>query len=133
MSERCVFDCKFCPVPKLHGHVKTFDEVMKLAEDGSKHPSFKAISITSGVWKSPEEEVQRVAHSVREMKKYNVPIGVSVYPTEDSSEIMKEAGAVEVKYNVETVDPANFQKGLSGTIAGIYQKSAGARRDRIRA
>jgi len=23
VSERCVFDCKFCAVPKLHGHIKT--------------------------------------------------------------------------------------------------------------
>jgi biotin synthase-related radical SAM superfamily protein len=114
VSERCVFDCKFCPVPKLHGHVKTFEEVMRLAEEGAKRPNFRAISITSGVWKSPEEEVQRVAGLVRELRKYNVPIGVSVYATEDSSEILKDAGACEVKYNVETVDPEIFKKVCPG-------------------
>jgi biotin synthase-related radical SAM superfamily protein len=65
VSERCVFDCKFCPVPKLHGHIKTLEEVKKLADQGLAAPSFKAISITSGVWKSPEEEVKRVAEMVR--------------------------------------------------------------------
>jgi biotin synthase-related radical SAM superfamily protein len=114
VSERCVFDCKFCPVPKLHGHIKTLDEVKKLADQGLRSPSFKAISITSGVWKTPEEEVQRVAGMVKELRKYNVPIGVSVYATEDSSEILKEAGAVEVKYNVETIDPAIFEKVCPG-------------------
>ncbi len=114
VSERCVFDCKFCAVPKLHGHVKTFEEVMRLADEGLKSPSFKAITITSGVWQSAEEEVQRVASLVREMKKYNVPIGVSVYATEDSSEILKDAGACEVKYNVETVDPVIFKKVCPG-------------------
>jgi biotin synthase-related radical SAM superfamily protein len=114
VSERCVFDCKFCPVPKLHGHIKTLDEVKKLADQGLKTPTFKAISITSGVWKSPEEEVERVAEMVKELRKYNVPIGVSVYATDDSSEILKEAGAVEVKYNVETIDPDIFDKVCPG-------------------
>jgi biotin synthase-related radical SAM superfamily protein len=123
VSERCVFDCKFCPVPKLQGHIKTFDEVMALADKGLKTPDFKAISITSGVWKTPEEEVQRVAGLVKEMKKYNVPIGVSVYPTEDSSEIMKAAGAVEVKYNVETIDPAIFSKVCPGLSLEYIKKA----------
>jgi biotin synthase-related radical SAM superfamily protein len=114
VSERCVFDCKFCPVPKLHGHVKTLEEVMRLADKGRESPSFKAISITSGVWKTPEEEVKRVAEMVKELRKYNVPIGVSVYATDDSSEIIKEAGAVEVKYNVETIDPEIFEKVCPG-------------------
>jgi biotin synthase-related radical SAM superfamily protein len=114
VSERCVFDCKFCPVPKLQGHVKTLDEVKRLADEGLKSPSFKAISVTSGVWRSPEEEVRRVAGLVKELRKYNVPIGVSVYATDDSSEILKEAGACEVKYNVETIDPAIFEKVCPG-------------------
>jgi biotin synthase-related radical SAM superfamily protein len=123
VSERCVFDCKFCPVPKLHGQVKTFEEVMGLAEKGSKRSEFKAISITSGVWKSPEEEVLRVARLVKEMKKYSVPIGVSVYPTDDSSEVLKEAGACEVKYNVETIDPAIFKKVCPGLSLDYIKKA----------
>jgi biotin synthase-related radical SAM superfamily protein len=123
VSERCVFDCKFCPVPKLHGRVKTLDEVKRLADEGLKSPSFKAISVTSGVWKSPEEEVRRVAGLVKELRKYNVPIGVSVYATDDSSEILKEAGACEVKYNVETTDPAIFEKVCPGLSLGDIKKA----------
>ena len=80
------------------GHVKTLEEVEKLADAGLKTPEFKAISITSGVWRSPEEEVERVAGMVKELRKYNVPIGVSVYATGDSSEILKEAGAIVVEH-----------------------------------
>lgn len=114
VSERCVFNCKFCSVPKLQGHIKPLEEVLKLADDGSKRPGFKAISLTSGVWMSPEEEVERVANVVRALKKYGVPIGVSVYATDDSSEVLKDAGAEEVKYNVETVDPEIFKKVCPG-------------------
>jgi biotin synthase-related radical SAM superfamily protein len=123
VSERCVFDCKFCPVPKLQGHVKTFEEVMELTEKGAKRPEFKAISITSGVWKSPKEEVRRVVKLVKEMRKYNVPIGVSVYPTDDSSEVLKDAGACEVKYNVETIDPAIFKKVCPGLSLDYIKKA----------
>lgn len=115
VSERCVFDCKYCPVPKLDGRIKTDEEVLKMAVAGSKHPSFHAISLTSGVWTSPEEEVERVARIVRQLKaELDVPVGVSVYPTDDSSEVLREAGASEVKYNVESIDPEVFEKVCPG-------------------
>lgn len=123
ISERCVFDCKYCPVPKLQGRVKGFEEVMELVENGSKRPGFKAISITSGVWKSPEEELCRVARLVKEMVKYNVPIGVSIYPTDNSSEALREAGACEVKYNVETIDPNIFEKVCPGLSLEYIKKA----------
>ncbi len=112
VSERCVFDCKFCPVPKLQGKVKSTEEVLDLVRVGLRDPALAAISITSGVWKTPAEEVDRVAGLVRDIKKLTggVPVGVSVYPTDDSSEILKNAGAAEVKYNIETVDPVIFRK-----------------------
>ncbi len=104
MSERCIYDCKFCPVPKLNGKVKSTDELLALVEEAHRLGNMKGISITSGVEVSPEKEVERAADLVRKLKKYNVPIGVSVYPTRDSSRILKDAGASEIKYNVETMD-----------------------------
>jgi hypothetical protein len=35
-------------------------------------------------------------------KQHDIPIGVSVYPTDTSSEELKAAGTTEIKYNVET-------------------------------
>lgn len=114
VSERCVFDCKFCPVPKLQGKIKSTEEVLDLVRNGLNNPALASISLTSGVWKTPEEEVERVAGLVREIDKLakprNIPVGVSVYPTDDSSEILKDAGALEIKYNIESVDPEIFKK-----------------------
>ncbi len=110
MSERCIYDCKFCPVPKLKGKVKSTEELLGLVEKASRLGTMKGISITSGVEVSPEKEVERAASLVRKLKKYNVPIGVSVYPTKDSSRILKEAGASEIKYNVETMDTKLYEK-----------------------
>jgi biotin synthase-related radical SAM superfamily protein len=118
VSEKCVFDCKFCPVPKLQGKIKSDEEVIGLVRDGMRSQDLAAISITSGVWRTPEEEVHKVAKLVRlidkELDGRNVPIGVSVYPTADSSEVLKDAGAVEVKYNIETLDRKIFGKVCPG-------------------
>jgi biotin synthase-related radical SAM superfamily protein len=118
VSERCIYDCKFCPVPKLDGHVKSAEEVMGLVRKGLENPSIKAISLTSGVWKTPEDEVERMAALVRMINEVSaprgIPIGVSVYPTKDSSERLKAAGAVEIKYNIETPDPAIFNNVCPG-------------------
>jgi biotin synthase-related radical SAM superfamily protein len=118
VSERCIYDCKFCPVPKLQGRIKPNEEVLELIRKGLKDPSLTCISLTSGVWKTPQEEVLRISGLVKEIKAlvapYNLPIGVSVYPTDDSSELLKSAGSDEIKYNIETMDPSIFKKVCPG-------------------
>lgn len=109
VSERCIFDCKFCPVPKLGGHVKTIDEIIAMVENAAARGKIKAISLTSGVAESPEKEVEYMVRVVRALaQRYDLPIGVSVYPTDTSSEKLAAAGACEIKYNVETMDPEIF-------------------------
>jgi biotin synthase-related radical SAM superfamily protein len=110
MSERCIYDCKFCPVPKQKGRVKSTEELQALVEEAYRLGKMKGISITSGVEVSPEKEVERAVELVKALKKFNVPIGVSVYPTRDSSRLLKEAGASEIKYNVETMDREIYEK-----------------------
>jgi biotin synthase-related radical SAM superfamily protein len=118
VSEKCIFNCKFCPVPKLQGKIKSDEEVLGLVRDGMNSPDLAAISITSGVWRTPEEEVLKVTRLVKLIKKElgdrDVPVGVSVYATADSSELLKEAGVVEVKYNIETLDRDIFMKVCPG-------------------
>ena len=117
ISGRCINDCKFCPVPLLNGDVKSLDTILRLVEEANQKANLRAISITSGVARSAEDEVEKAVEVVKALKaKYNVPIGVSVYPTETSSEEFHAAGATEIKYNVETMDPlifARFCPGLS--------------------
>jgi len=118
VSEVCIFDCQYCPVPLLGGHIKSPDDVEKKIEDILANPELAgqlhAIALTSGVEKSPQDEVERIAGIVKRLKKYNLPIGVSVYPTADSNKILKDAGADEIKYNVETMDRDLFEKMCPG-------------------
>ncbi len=114
VSERCIYYCKFCAVPKLSGDVKSKERVMKMVAEAQDTGELEAISLTSGVERSPEEEVERVADIVRSLRRFDVPIGVSVTPALRSSKILKTAGADEIKYNVECLDPDLFGKVCPG-------------------
>jgi len=115
ISGRCIYDCKFCPVPKLDGEVKGLDRILQLVEEAKQTGSLRAISLTSGVEQSPEEEVKKAVEIVKALRaRYDVPIGVSFYPTNTSSEDLKAAGATEIKYNVETMDPEIFVRYCPG-------------------
>ena len=111
LSEKCIYDCQFCPVPKMQGGIKDSGKVHQLVAEAYATGELKAISLTSGVAVSPEKEVKRVEDVVKQLKReYDLPIGVSVYPTKNSSERLYAAGACEIKYNVETMDPGIFRR-----------------------
>jgi len=111
LSEKCVYNCQFCPVPKMQGEIKDSTKVLKMVEEAYSTGKLKAISLTSGVAVSPKKEVERAANIIKQLtREYDLPIGVSVYPATGSSEELYSAGACEIKYNVETMDPELFRR-----------------------
>jgi biotin synthase-related radical SAM superfamily protein len=114
VSERCIFDCKFCAVPKLRGGIKSRHTVLQMVEEAARKGNLRAISLTSGVEVSPQAEAERVAGIVRDLKRFGVPIGVSISPFPGVNQILKDAGADEVKYNLECVDPELFSQVCPG-------------------
>ena len=111
VSERCCFHCAFCPVPGLHGPVKSREQVISILDEVNKSGNLHAISLTGGVEQSPDKELERMAKLVEELaREYDLPIGISVYPTAESSDVLYAAGADEVKYNVETMDQNIFSR-----------------------
>jgi biotin synthase-related radical SAM superfamily protein len=114
VSERCIYDCKFCAVPKLKGGVKSLETIRQMVEKSRITGNLQAISLTSGVEVSPEHEAQRVARIVRDLSSFCVPIGVSVSPFPGVNQILKDAGADEVKYNLESVDRDLFRRVCPG-------------------
>ena len=109
VSERCIYDCKFCAVPRLKGSVKSLGRVLQMVEDAAKTGGMKAISLTSGVEISPELEGERVAEMVRQLSRFGVPIGVSICPYPGVNRRLRDAGAAEVKYNLECADRDLFR------------------------
>jgi biotin synthase-related radical SAM superfamily protein len=111
ISERCIFNCKFCPVPLLDGEIKDIGTIVAMVEEAAASGELEAISLTSGVADTPEQELGRAVEAVRALsERFDLPIGVSIYPTKTSSEDLFAAGADEVKYNVETMDSKIFSR-----------------------
>ena len=71
---------------------------------------FHAISITSGVQTSIEEEEAYVLEVIKHLAFFNLPMGVSIYPTERTPYLLKELGVAEVKFNIEAATPELFSK-----------------------
>jgi biotin synthase-related radical SAM superfamily protein len=114
VSERCIYNCQFCSVPKAKGKIKTKDEILAIVDRAKKDGNLRVIAMTSGIAKSPDDEIERVADIVKALAPYGVPIGVAVHPADGSSQKLKDAGVTEVKYSVETMDPAIFKRMCRG-------------------
>ncbi len=106
VSGSCIFRCRYCPVPAIRGGRKTGDEITGMIE--RVRGDIDAISITSGVAESIEEEESCVAALVERLVVYGIPIGVSIYPTSRSPELFHGLGVAEVKWNIEAATPEIF-------------------------
>ena len=78
-----------------------------------------AISITSGVMTSVEEEETYVIQVVKHLTSFNLPIGVSIYPTAGTPDRLKEVGVSEVKFNLEAATPELFSRMCPGLDYGL--------------
>ena len=106
VSERCIHGCRYCRVPLQAGQIKSPEKCRSLVE--SVRHCIDAISLTSGVADSAEAEERRVLAVVRVLRRFDLPIGVSIYPTSASPRLFANEGVVEVKWNIETATPALF-------------------------
>jgi len=104
----CIFHCRYCPVPSLGGKRKTIEEIMRMIE-AVRH-RITAISITSGVLETIEEEESYVLEVIKHLRIYDLPIGVSIYPTDQTPERLSALGVAEVKFNIEAATPAIFAR-----------------------
>ena len=112
VTESCIFSCRYCTVPRLGGRRKTIEEIMGMVE--SVRHRIGAISITSGVLESIEEEESYVLDVVKHLWVYNLPIGVSIYPTDKTPNRLRAVGVAEVKFNLEAATPELFSKMCPG-------------------
>jgi biotin synthase-related radical SAM superfamily protein len=112
VTASCIFHCRYCPVPTLGGKRKTIEEIMGMVE--SVRHRITAISVTSGVRETIEEEESYILDVVRHLQVYELPIGVSIYPTDQTPDLLKALGVAEVKFNIEAATPTLFAKQCPG-------------------
>jgi len=113
----CIFSCRYCSVPRIGGKRKTIEEIRHMVE--SVRDRIHAISITSGVLTSVEEEETYVLEVVKHLTPFKLPIGVSIYPTAGTPDRLKEAGVSEVKFNLEAATPELFLRMCPGLDYGL--------------
>lgn len=108
----CIFKCRYCPVPLIAGRRKSIDEIMQMIE--SVRHRIHSISLTSGVLKSIDEEEAYVLEVVKHLTFFDLPIGVSIYPTDQTPDLLKALGVTEVKFNIEAATPELFMQMCPG-------------------
>jgi len=108
INEGCVFSCRYCNVPNLDKHIKTPDEIVSLIKDACSRDTIECISLTSGVVGTMKEEDERLFTILEKIRVFDLPIGVSVYPTPGLSKRLFELGVSEVKFNLETATEKLF-------------------------
>ncbi len=116
LSSKCIMNCAFCTTVELlrgNGGDMTTERVLKIIRINAKHPSFEAIALTSGIPDSVAETNMRMVDMIKAIRAEfpNVPIGAEAY-FEDVQCIqrMKDAGADEIKINIETWPLDLFKK-----------------------
>ncbi len=113
LSEGCIFSCRYCAVPGLPHHIKSEKEILTLLTEAVIDGA-ECISITSGVLDSPEQEAERLYSLLPTLRQFNLPIGISVYPTKDMPEKLHALGVSEVKFNTEAATSDIFTRMCPG-------------------
>lgn len=114
LSTECIYSCKFCTSPRLDPRItKTLDadRIVNMAIAAHRKGGLKAVALTSAVVSTPQETVDRMIEVVRRVREAlpEVPIGVEPYVDRlEQIDALKEAGADEIKLNIETYDREIF-------------------------
>ena len=114
ISGSCIFECRYCNVWKNSTPRRSINEIEHMVR--SVFPDIDAISLTSGVLTEIGEEEAYTREVVRRLGIFHLPIGVSIYPVSGTSERLYAAGAMEVKYNLETATAALFAEMCPGLV-----------------
>ena len=116
LSSKCIMNCAFCTTVELmrgNGGEMTAERVLKIIRINARHPSFEAVALTSGVPDSVAETNMRMVKMIKTIREEfpDIPIGAEAY-FEDIQCVqrMKDAGADEIKINIETWKPDLFKK-----------------------
>ena len=121
LESKCIYDCKFCNTPRL-GKDKTknldADKIVKMIVEAYERNELRCVSLTSAVAEVPQKTIDKminIIEKVRERLGNDIPIGVEPYISSlDQIDMLRRAGADEIKLNIETFDRNIFEKVCGG-------------------
>lgn len=117
LYEYCKVGCKFCPLNVTQGELIHYSlDSIYYDIDMSSDKSYSSIGITTSIPYSLSsndvaDEMIFVVRKIREKVGYDIPIGVSTkIPSESAIKRLKDAGANEIRLNIEVPNQAIAQK-----------------------
>ncbi|MCL2786373.1 MAG: radical SAM protein, partial [Methanomassiliicoccaceae archaeon] len=116
LDQRCMYNCKFCTSPLLEKDLTkslTDDKIVGMIRDRMREQKILSAAVTSGVVGSVRETVDNIVSCVTAIRKEfpDMPIGVEPYiDSVDQIVALKDAGATEMKINLETPREDIFKK-----------------------
>ncbi len=116
LDQRCIFNCAFCASPRLDKDSTkglTDEKIVEMISLAKETQDVPVAALTSGVVGSVDETVERFVSCVKAIKS-NFPemiVGVEPYvSTREHIIALKEAGADEIKINIESATSEIFEK-----------------------
>ncbi|UCE38070.1 MAG: radical SAM protein [Thermoplasmata archaeon] len=114
LQDSCIYNCEFCATPMLESQKeKDPDQIVRMILKAAEDGDFQSVAITSGIVESPKETFDDILEVVRKVKKNlgDVEVGVEPYVMKpEDIERLHDAGATEIKINIETFDKNIFDK-----------------------
>ena len=115
ITSKCIYDCSFCVSPDLNKGQKecTVDRWTELILVHANNPSLESVAITSGIPVSPHDTVMDMVKIIKAVHERmpDITIGVEPYLTsKEDIDLLFEAGATELKLNLETPNCEIFEK-----------------------
>ncbi|MCQ2071453.1 MAG: radical SAM protein [archaeon] len=117
LDPRCGYNCAFCASPRLSkadSRCHTGDEIAKKCLDAYNEGRITAVSLTSGVFEgNVQAEVDSFVECIKAVRRVlpDIPIGIEPYAeTESQVKVLKDAGADEIKLNIQAATDAIFSK-----------------------
>ncbi len=116
LDQRCDYHCLFCTSPSLGTEATknlTPESISDMVAEASERDDFVSVALTSGVVGSVEATVERMVRTVSLIRERIpwVTIGVEPYvENEEQLWDLRDAGADEMKINIETPDADIFAK-----------------------
>lgn len=116
----CAMDCKFCATPHLRRESRKRvrkEQWLERLLEAADRDDVKSVGITAGVSGIPGKTVDDIVWLVTEFRKVHrdIPVGVEPY-VESAGEIerIRQAGATEIKLNLQTFDREIFARVCPG-------------------
>jgi biotin synthase-related radical SAM superfamily protein len=119
LTSQCIYDCSFCVTPTIDhkNRSPTPERWVELILAQGENKDLEAVAITSGVAKSLHETVLDMVKVIKGVRDRlpEIPIGVEPYLTaSEDVELLYQAGANEIKINLETSNREIFEKICNG-------------------